>query len=324
MRTLRTPRWLAAIALAACLAVAAAACGGVDEQKSSPGRDDAAAGQSRSSGTDTFDPGAAEGRQGVAPGEEAPPTGDGGNGGAPLASQLDRKIVRVATLSITTGEVSGRFEDIGNIAVQHGGYVASSTFGNDDEGQSASVTIKVPAAAYQDAVSQLRGLGDVRKESSNASDATEEYTDLSSRLRNLRATEAQYIEFLGRAQDIGSVLQVQDRLNATRLEIEQVQGRILLLENTSELATITVHLAPPVASTTKPAEDRLSNPLEAAEAAFAASLDVLLGFAVVALAIAAFSWWLVPLGVVVWVLARRTVWTQRHLAAPPPPPAPAP
>ena len=45
-------------------------------------------------------------------------TGVSGRSGAPsaLPSTLDRKIIQTATLTITTDEVSKKFEDVGNIA----------------------------------------------------------------------------------------------------------------------------------------------------------------------------------------------------------------
>ena len=69
-----------------------------------------------------------------------------GGGANPLAlpSQLDRKIIMTATLDLSADEVSKRFEDIGNIATSAGGFIASSTFGNANDRQTASVTIRVP------------------------------------------------------------------------------------------------------------------------------------------------------------------------------------
>lgn len=223
-----------------------------------------------------------------------------------LPSTLDRKIIQTATLEITTEEVSKKFEDVGNIAAASGGFIASSSFGTAGEKQTASVTIRVPGENYQRALGELRKLGEVKSEQSGANDVTEEYTDLQSRLRNLNATEAQYVQFLLKAQSINEVLTVQDRLNATRAEIEQVQGRINLVEHQTDLATITVHLDPPViAKTDTPRTNGSSGPLEVAADSFRASLAVLLGIATVALAVAAFSWWIVPLALAGVVLLRR-------------------
>jgi hypothetical protein len=237
-----------------------------------------------------------------------------------LPSTLDRKIIQTATLELTTGEVSKRFEDVGNIAAAAGGFIASSSFGNSGENQTASITIRVPSDNYQKALNDLRNLGDVKSEQSTANDVTEEFTDLQSRLRNLQATEAQYLTFLQRATDINDVLTVQDRLNSTRADIEQVQGRIDLTQHQTDLATITVDLDPPAVATTAPKTGG-SSPLEVAADSFRASLAVLLGIATVALAVLAFSWWIVPLAITGGIIARRQMRQSAERASIPPPAA---
>ena len=246
-------------------------------------------------------------------------------GGAPnaLPSTLDRKIIQTATLQIATDEVSKKFEDVGNIAAAAGGFISSSSFGNSGENQTASITIRVPGENYQRALNELRRLGDVKGEQSSANDVTEEFTDLQSRLRNLQATEAQYLTFLQRAVDLSDVLTVQDRLNQVRAEIEQVQGRLALVEHQTDLATITVHLDPPAVVAATPKADGNSNPLEVAADSFQASLAVLLGIATVALAVAAFSWWIVPLAIGGGLIARRQMRASGGRAVMPPPAAPA-
>ncbi len=332
--SLKNHRWLVATALVAAVALAAA-CGGstsklpaagsaprnsgggssTELQSSAPPPSDAAKGGVKSSSAPTGDV--------VTGGAGSTGTADGGASPDQLPPQLDRKIIQTATLSIESGEVSKKFEDAGNIAAAAGGFVSSSSFGNSGDRQTASVTIRVPGNAYQRVLGDLRKLGDVKSEDSGANDVTEQYTDLASRLRNLQATEARYSEFLGKAQNITEVLTVQDRLNSTRGEIEQVQGRINLLDHQTDMATITLHLDPPPiakAEPPKPAGSR--SPFTVAADSFQASLAVLLGLATVALAVAAFSWWLVPVGAVAAYVARRQQRAmQNNRQAPPPPPA---
>ncbi|MBD0257229.1 MAG: PAS domain S-box protein, partial [Cytophagales bacterium] len=58
-----------------------------------------------------------------------------------------------------------------------------------------------------------------------------EYTDLDAQLRNLQATEGQYLELMKRATTIDDILMVQNRLASVRGEIEQTQGRLNQLQN---------------------------------------------------------------------------------------------
>lgn len=246
-----------------------------------------------------------EGGEGVPAGEAPAPDGslngsDGTSSGAApnpaqLQTSLDRKIVQTSSIDIEVEEVGRQFQELVALAETSGGFVLSSMFSNAGDDQVADITIRVPAERYQDVLSQLRGMGEVRTENSTASDVTEEFTDLESRMRQLRAEERQYLDLLGEAQNIEQILLVQDRLNDVIAQIEQIQGRINLLNNLSDLATITAHLRP-IAAGTGSGGGAL-DPLEAAENAWDASLDTLRALAVVVVAIAAYSWWLVPLAV---------------------------
>jgi Domain of unknown function (DUF4349) len=165
--------------------------------------------------------------------------------------------VRNATLDLNVENVAAAVQQVEDAAGAAGGFVSSSNVfvsNTDNTGdsvertQTASVTIRVPADAYSSVMSQLRGIAkETVSETSDASEVTEEYTDLQARLRNLEATEARYLELLARAVTIDEILTVQDRLNAVRLEIEQVTGRINVLNNLTDFATITVRLSLPPA-----------------------------------------------------------------------------
>jgi len=303
MVSLLSLRPLVAVALVLTMALAVA-CGGDDGGRA---RDDAVSGVGGGAAPE------APGEPRASGDYDAPGDDSSGSDGGALASSLDRKIIRTATLTLSVDSVSQKFEDVGNIATSAGGFVASSTFGNTGEDATASITIRVPASEYDSTLRQLRRIGTVDEESSNANDVTEQVTDLESRLRNLVATEQRYLEFLERADNINDVLAVQDRINMTRAEIEQVQGRLQLLANQVDLATITAHLVPVAA----PADDGgVSNPLEVASEAFEASIAVLIGIATVAIAVLAFSWWLAPLAAAGFYFGRRQLREMRDRQPP--------
>jgi hypothetical protein len=237
------------------------------------------------------------------------------SGALPLPDVLGRKIIMVSTLSVDVKDVAQAFEDVQNIATVDGGFLASSSFGHNGDDETASVTIRVPSDKYQDALGRVRKLGDVQNEKSDSNDVTQDYTDLQSRLRSLQAALQQYLSFLDRAGDIGQVLQVQDRINQTQEEIEQTQGRINLLDNQTDLATITVHLSPVVPAKPEP-KGGSDNPLDRAADAFWQSIDVLKGIATGVLVVAAFSWWLLPLAGAGVLFGRRALRGERGAAGP--------
>jgi hypothetical protein len=222
---------------------------------------------------------------------------------------LGRKVIRNGALDLEVDSVSDAYDLASTVAADLGGYVAESSFSGAADARSASITLRVPADRYEQALAQLRGLAkEVRSVSSTAQDVTGEVTDLDAALRNLRAVEAQYVELLTRAQAIPDILQVQERLQAVRAEIEQTEGRRALLTRLTDLATITVQLSPVPAA---PVQVQARGPLEAAGDAWESSLDTIRQVAVVGVAIVVYSWWLLPLVAVAGFVVLRAVRLRR-------------
>jgi hypothetical protein len=131
---------------------------------------------------------------------------------------------------------------------------------------------------------------------------TEQYTDLQSRLRNLQSTEAQYLKLLEQAKSINDILTVNDRINSVRSQIEQIQGRLKVLDNLTDMATIDVTLAPIV-----PAKvENGGGPKSVGEAfadAWEASLDVMRHLAAAGAVVAVAAIWLAVPAILVLVVA---------------------
>ncbi len=303
---------IAAAVLSAALLVS---CGSTDDQPGSnalqapPAPDAQAAGNSDSS-------------QNL--GRAADSVGAGAIGSNPSsASLIDRKITRTATLELSVEDVGAAVQKVDTIATTAGGYLSGSSVFVDQQSpdsgasrrtQTATVTVRVPADAFSSVMSQLRGIAkEVQSETSQASEVTAEYTDLQARLRNLQATEQRYLELMGRAEAIPDILTVQERLNSVRLEIEQVQGRINVLNDLTNLATITVQLTPPAAVVQ---EANRGWAEEAWQTSWDASQDTAVVLGTVAIAGSVLMAWLtVPLILVLisWRLFGRRVvgWAQR-------------
>lgn len=251
------------------------------------------------------------------------------SGGIPLSSglgdeplpQLDpgRKIIFTATLVLNSDDVGRSFSDASSLARSNGGYVEKSQYTNnseDNERRSATLTIRVPVQNYDGLVASLRSMNGVTvdTEGSNSTEVTEQYTDLQSRQRNLERTEEQYLLLLNKATSIADILSVQDRLSGVRSQIEQIVGRLKVLDDLTDFATVNLSLTPVVAKVEESNGDwKLSE-------VFVESLEGSLEFAryVAAaglIALAASPWIVVP-GAVVYFGSRRMRRREAHATAP--------
>lgn len=275
--------WSLIVAMFALVSLTSAACGGAGDEA------EEAAGSSAP---------VAEGEAGVA---EDVASGAG-------QPSLDRKIIQTTSLDMQVEDVTEAYRETVRITLTAGGYVLESSADAEEEDPEADVTVRVPVAQYEDVVERLRGLAiTVERETTQAEDVTEEYTDLQAQLRNAQALEVTYTGFLDRAQNIEEVLAVQDRLTQVRLEIERIQGRSNAIDTLTELATITLSLH------SEPAleDEGEIDPLDAAGQAWEGSLITLRAIAAAALSTIVFLWWFLPLaaiggGVALYVTRRGT------------------
>jgi hypothetical protein len=131
------------------------------------------------------------------------------------------------------------------LATGSGGFVAETRTSEAGRAPRGSVTIRIPASAFDGVVAEVRALGTVRSLTTQAVDVTGQFVDLEARIRTLDATRAQYLTLLTRARAIGDILAVQERLTDVQSQIEQLQGQRDALADRAALATLTVSVAEP-------------------------------------------------------------------------------
>ncbi len=168
-------------------------------------------------------------------GGESPP----GQGVATLVQQR-RIIVRTVDMGIEVGDVGESIDEIGGLAEEMGGWLVSSSHAEEHFG---FVSVRVPAERLEEAIQRLRGMAqDVRSEITSSRDVTDEYYDIQARLTNLEATEGALIKLLDRAEKVEDALSIQQSLSEVQEDIERLQGRIKLLEQTAAYSLINVSL----------------------------------------------------------------------------------
>src|SRR6266849_8528144 len=108
-------------------------------------------------------------------------------------------------------------------------------------------TLRSPSAfrphVLQKWAAEIRKLGlRVESEQLEAEDVTRQHVDQQAHLRNLRAQEAQYLTILKQAKTVKDTLDVSEKLNGVRGEIEQQQAEFEALSKQVETVAITVSL----------------------------------------------------------------------------------
>jgi hypothetical protein len=160
--------------------------------------------------------------------------------GGPNAVTDLSKIVRTANLSIVVpvGSFSKVFANASSVPDQFGGFVETSNTG----ARSGSITMRIPSDRLGEALDQIRALGRVEAQTIAGKDVTANYIDLAARLRIAKARRLVLLRLMNKANSIEQTIRVQNALDDTQLQIEDLQGGINVLEDRTSFATVRLEL----------------------------------------------------------------------------------
>ena len=129
------------------------------------------------------------------------------------------------------------------IASDLNGYVTHSTT-SGTRIHAGRITIRVPAQSFRQALDAIEGVAHVHvtAETVTGQDVSQQFVDLNARLVNLRAQEKVLLRLMDRAQTIAESIRVENYLQNVEFQIEDVQGRMLYLQNRASMSTISVAL----------------------------------------------------------------------------------
>jgi len=160
-----------------------------------------------------------------------------------------RLVIKNADLTVVVTDPAAKMKAISTMAVNMGGFVVSSTMGETylSDGTTkvpeGSIMVRIPAEKLDDALTEIKtGVVDVRSETQSGQDVTKEYTDLSSQLKNLQATEKKLTEIMDKATKTDDVLAVFNQLTQIRGQIEVIIGQMKYYEESAAMSALSVRL----------------------------------------------------------------------------------
>jgi hypothetical protein len=193
---------------------------------------------------------------------------DGSNQDAVPATAA--QIIKTGQLSLEVTDIDGAVNRANAAIASLGGTVDSSTqYGSGDDA-TASITFRVPAAKWDEAISTLRGIGTkVLSQQTNATDVTLQAVNLDARIANLEKTEAALQAIMARATAIPDVIAVESQLSRVEGQIEELKAQRNHLQNQVAMSTFTVTFQLPAKTvTTQATQDwTLGNQIDQAGAA---------------------------------------------------------
>lgn len=152
-----------------------------------------------------------------------------------------RLLIRTVSMTCETKDIASAKTDIENQIRALGGYIENSSMsgtGTNRDLRTLNYTVRVPADQMDTLISTVGDKCVVISSSESSSDVTLEYVDTKARIESLRVEYEQLLKLLEQAEDLDTIIVLQNRLTEVRYQIESCESRIRVLENQVTYATL--------------------------------------------------------------------------------------
>ena len=191
---------------------------------------------------------------------------------------LTEKIIYSANVSMQTREFDKTTAAIEKSVADAGGFIESSGVNGDTDyaadgtvrviNRYANYTLRIPSKAFDGFLTQIGALGNVTASSRYAENVTASYTDTELKLKSLQTQEERLLAMLEKADDVETLVALEERLSEVRYEIESARSTLTnydrkVLYSTIYLTLEEVAVYTPTASATRSFPQRMADAFSA-------------------------------------------------------------
>jgi len=153
----------------------------------------------------------------------------------------DSKLQKSGSISFLVEDIDEAVTSMKSINTKYSAQITNIYDHGRGNDRYVQITTKVEVGDFEKYYDSLREIeGDVVDASISTTDVTEEYIDITARLKNLRSTEEQLTEIMQSADTVTDVLAVQRELNSVRGEIESYEQRKRYFDSQTDYSYISV------------------------------------------------------------------------------------
>lgn len=156
------------------------------------------------------------------------------------AAPSTRMIIHQARISTNVKDLKKAQHNMEQRVKDYGGYIVeSNVYLESDETSSGKMIVRIPEKHFETFLSEAEvEASKVLEKNVTGQDVTEQYVDLSSRVKSKRAVEERLLAFMKDAEKTEDLLKISSDLAKVQEEIEVLVGKIKYFENQTSFSTI--------------------------------------------------------------------------------------
>ena len=157
-----------------------------------------------------------------------------------------RKLIRTFDLEVETLEFDSFVASVKAEVSSLGGYIENSSVSGNSYNYSSSryanFTCRIPSEKLSEFVDTVGGLGNVTYSYEDARDVTLSYVDTEARITSLQTEYDQLLELLAEAENIDTIILLQQRLTEVRYQLESYKSQLRTYDNLVDYSTVNLNV----------------------------------------------------------------------------------
>jgi len=158
-----------------------------------------------------------------------------------VKQEIEQKIIKEATLRFETDNLENTFNQVQKAVSSNKARIINDSEGKDYGTVFRNLIVKVPSQNFDRFINDVsKGVSYFEVKNISAEDVTEQFIDLTSRLKTKKKLEERYLEILKKANKVSEILEIEQQISTIREEIEAKEGQLKYLESRVSESTITI------------------------------------------------------------------------------------
>ncbi|MDO4488837.1 MAG: DUF4349 domain-containing protein [Eubacteriales bacterium] len=170
-------------------------------------------------------------------------------GAAPAAGQYESyetKLIKNVNVSLSTSSFDDLVGGIKTKITELGGYVESSSLYDNNYSNSrrfADITARIPQTRLQEFLDTAFVNGKITSINEYVEDVTLQYADLDTKVKSLEVEQARLLELMEKAEDIETIIALEERLANLRYEIDSIKSNLKYYDNKVTYSTVYISIS---------------------------------------------------------------------------------
>ena len=154
-----------------------------------------------------------------------------------------KKIIKSGDMTIEVADIKTAQEKIQNFVKNNKAYIQNERFSHAETQTTLSMEIRIPNQNFDNLINSFSDeIGSISEKNIRVQDVTEEYTDVSIRLKNKLAYLEKYRDLLKRSASTKDLLEIQEKIRGLEEEIESSEGRLRYIDDQVNYSTLDLTL----------------------------------------------------------------------------------